>query len=54
MQKEALRHQYEKTIQGIEARRLAAGEKKLKAAQRAMEHRSTYSNVKQGKKNSME
>ncbi|MGN1176628.1 MAG: hypothetical protein ACI4S1_14345 [Roseburia sp.] len=54
VQKEALRHQYEKTIQGIEARRLAAEEKKLKAAQRAMEHRSTYSNVKQGKKNSME
>ena len=51
VQKEELRHQYEKTMQGIEARRLAAEEKKLKAAQRAMEHRFTYSNVNQGKKN---
>ena len=50
MQKEELRHQYEKTMQSIEARRLAAEEKKLKAAQRAMEHRSTYSNTNFNKK----
>lgn len=50
LQKEELRHQYEKTMRGIEARRLAAEEKKLKAAQRSMEHRSTYSNVRQEKK----
>lgn len=49
VRKEELRHQYEKTIQGIEARRIAAEEKKLKAAQRAMDHRSSYSNVKQEK-----
>lgn len=49
--KEELRHQYEKTMQGIEARRLAAEEKKLKAAQRAMEHRSAYSNTNFNKKN---
>jgi len=50
IQKEELRHQYEKTMQSIEARRLAAEEKKLKAAQRAMEHRSTYSNINFNKK----
>lgn len=50
VQKEELRHQYEKTMQGIEARRLAAEEKKLKVAQRAMEHRSTYSNTNFNKK----
>lgn len=50
VQKEELRHRYEKTMQGIEARRLAAEEKKLKSAQRAMEHRSTYRNVNQSKK----
>ncbi|MGN0424262.1 MAG: hypothetical protein ACI4FY_03015 [Acetatifactor sp.] len=49
VQKEKLRYQYEKTLRGIEARRLAAEEKKMKAAQKAMEHRSTYSNVNQGK-----
>lgn len=50
VQKEELKKQYEKTMQSIEARRLAAEEKKLKAAQRAMEHRSTYSNVNQKRK----
>lgn len=50
VQKEELRHQYEKTIQGIEARRLAAEDKKLKAAQRAMEHRAAYSNTNFNKK----
>ena len=44
VQKEELKKQYEKTIQGIEARRKAAEEKKLKAAQRSMEHRSAYNN----------
>lgn len=53
VKKEELRHQYEKTIQGIEARRIAAEEKKLKAAQKIMEHRSsyTYNNVKRNRKN---
>lgn len=50
MQKEELRHQCERTMQSIEARRLAAEEKKLKAARRAMEHRSTYSNTNFNKK----
>lgn len=50
VQKEELKKKYEKTIQSIEARRLAAEEKKLKAAQRAMEHRSTYSNTNFNKK----
>ena len=51
LQKEELKLQYEKTLQDIEARKLAAEEKKLRAAQRAMEHRSMYSNAKQDKKN---
>lgn len=42
LQKEELWQQYEKTMHGIEARRIAAEEKKLKAAQRAMEHRIAY------------
>ena len=50
IQKEELRRRYEKTMQGIEARRLAVEDKKLKAAQRAMEHRSTYSNTNFNKK----
>ena len=50
MQKEEFKKQYEKTMQSIEARRLAAEEKKLKAAQRAMEHRSTYNNSNFNKK----
>lgn len=44
VQKEELKKQYEKTIQSIEARRLAVEEKKLQAVQRAMEHRSKYGN----------
>ena len=51
LQKEELKLQYEKTLQGIEDRRLAAEEKKLRAAQRSMEHRSMYTNAKQDKKN---
>lgn len=39
---EALYKKYEKTMRGIEERRAAAEEKKLKAAQRAMEHRTNY------------
>lgn len=50
IQKEALRHQYEKTMRGIEARRLAAEVKKLKTAQRAMEHRSAYNTTNFKKK----
>lgn len=50
VQKEKLKKRYEKTMQSIEARRLAAEEKKLKAAQRAMEQRSTYSNTNFNKK----
>ena len=46
-QKEELRHRYEKTMQEIRERRTAAGEKKLKAAQMVMEHRSTYGRSKQ-------
>lgn len=49
-QKEELMKQYEKTLKGIKARRLAAEEKKMKAAQRAMEHRSMYSNTNFDKK----
>lgn len=41
-QSEALYHKYEKTVKGIMERRAAAEEKKLKAAQRAMEHRTNY------------
>lgn len=39
LQKKELRIQYEKTLQAIEARRLAAEEKRLRAAQRFAEHR---------------
>lgn len=42
IQKEELKHQYEKTMQGIKARQIAAKEKKLKAAQRAMEQRLNH------------
>lgn len=45
LQKEELKLQYDKTIQGIEARKLAAEEKKMRAAQRSM-----YRNAKQDKK----
>ena len=44
--KEELRHQSEKTMREIRARQAAAEEKKLRAAQRAMEHRSIYNGVK--------
>lgn len=50
IQKEKIKKQYEKTMRSIEARRLAAEEKKLKAAQRALEHRSTYSSSSFNKK----
>lgn len=50
IQKEKLRKQYEKNMRSIEARRLAAEEKRLKAAQRAMEHRFTYSSSSFNKK----
>ena len=50
IQKEKLRKQYEKNMRSIEARRLAAEEKRLKAAQRAMGHRFTYSSSSFNKK----
>lgn len=46
--KEELREQYEKTVQGIKERHQAAEERKIKAAQRVMEHRFNY-NVKKEK-----
>lgn len=51
VQKETLKRQYEKTMQGIEARRLAAEEKRLKTSRRAIEYNSISSNAKQEKKN---
>lgn len=45
VQKEELKHQYEKTVQGIKGRRLAAEDKKRKAAQKVMEHRLAYNSV---------
>ena len=47
--KEELWRQYEKTRQEIRARQAAVKEKKLRAAQRVMEHRSTFNSVKQEK-----
>lgn len=44
--KEELRHRSEKTMQEIRVRQAAVEEKKLRAAQRAMEHRSAYNGVK--------
>ena len=49
-EREALIHRYEKTMRAIQSRQAAAEEKKLKAAQKAMEHRSNYSNIRQAKK----
>ena len=46
-QKEELRNRYEKTMQEIRERRTAAEERKLKAAQTVMEHRSTCGRSKQ-------
>ena len=48
-QRNELRLQYEKTVQAIEERRLAAEERKIKAAQRFSEHRIENNN-QQGKK----
>ncbi len=45
---EALYKKYEKTMRGIEERRAAAVEKKQKAAQRALEHRTNYNRDRQG------
>lgn len=41
-QKEELKSQQERTTQAIKARRLAAEDKKIKAAKKSMEHRTTY------------
>ena len=46
VQKEKLRCQYEKTMQEIRARKIAAGEKKLRAMQKAREYRFHRSGVK--------
>ena len=39
---EKMKKEYEKTQQEILERKIAAEEKKLRAAQRAMEHRAVY------------
>ena len=39
---EEMRQEYEKTQQEIRERRMAAEEKKLRAAKRSMEHRAVY------------
>ena len=44
--KEELWRQYEKTRQEIRARQVTVEEKKLRAAQRVMEHRSTFNSVR--------
>lgn len=49
VEKEELRHKYEKTMKDIYKRHLESEEKKLKAAQKAMERRSIYGNGKHGK-----
>lgn len=41
-EKEKLRNRYKETLRGIEKRRNAAEEKKIKASQRAAEHRTMY------------
>lgn len=47
--KEEIWKRHEKTVQGIKDRQLAAAERKLKAAQRAISHRTAYNSVKQEK-----
>lgn len=49
-EKEILRNRYKETLRGIEKRRNAAEEKKIKASQRAAEHRTMY-NIKKEKNN---
>lgn len=51
VQKEELKRQYEKTMQGIEARRIATEEKRLKTSRRAMGYNFISDNVKQEQKN---
>lgn len=48
VQRKKLWQQYEKTTQEIRARQAAVEEKKIKAAQRAMEHRTVYNSVRHG------
>lgn len=45
-EKEKLRNRYKETLRGIEKRRNAAEEKKIKAAQRTAEHRTMYNTQK--------
>lgn len=47
--KEEIWKRHEKTVQGIKDRQFAAAERKLKAAQRAISHRTAYNSVKQEK-----
>ena len=49
-EKEKLRYKYKETLRGIENRRTAVEEKKLRASQRAAEHRTMY-NMKKVKNN---
>lgn len=49
-EKEKLYHQHKETVRGIQSRRLAAEEKRLKAAQRLAEHRTTYTKRPEDKK----
>ena len=49
-EREKLYHQYEITLRGIENRRIAAKEKKMKASQRAVEHRTAYNMRHENKK----
>lgn len=48
--KEEIWRRHEKTVKGIKDRQLAVAERKLKAAQRAMSHRTAYNSVKQENK----
>lgn len=47
--KEEIWKRHEKTVQEIKDRQLAAAERKLKSAQRAISHRTAYNSVKQEK-----
>lgn len=47
--REELRKRYEKTMREIRTRQAAAEEKKVRTAQKAMEHRLAYKGVKQEK-----
>ena len=50
-EKEKLRYKYKETLRGIEKRRNAAEEKKIKASQRAAEHRIMFNKKKEKNSN---